>query len=161
MNVKKIILNSLLLTVFVLTANAQAAFSSAGGDSSGTGGSVSFTTGITSFTTHTGTTGSVAQGVQQPYEISLVTGIEKPDDISLSVTVFPNPATDFLILKINSSSYFNSWYQLYDVNGNIIESKKIVSDLTNITVGNLTSATYFLKIIDNKAGIKIFKFIKN
>ena len=43
-----------------------------------------------------GINGSAAQGVQQPYEISVVTAVEKALDISLEMVVYPNPATDFI-----------------------------------------------------------------
>jgi hypothetical protein len=43
-----------------------------------------------------GTNGTAAQGVQQPYEISVVTAIEKALDILLEMVVYPNPATDFV-----------------------------------------------------------------
>ena len=52
------------------------------------------------YTINTGTNGSAAQGVQQPYEISVVTAIEEVMDISIEMVVFPNPATDFVKLRI-------------------------------------------------------------
>jgi len=49
-----------------------------------------------------GTNGSAAQGVQQPYEISVVTAIEEAMDISIEMVVYPNPATDFFKLRIKN-----------------------------------------------------------
>jgi len=81
---------------------AQQTVSSAGGNAAtGGGGTVSYTVGQVAYTTITnGVNGSVAQGVQQPYEISVVTALEEANDISLEFSVYPNPFTDYLILKI-------------------------------------------------------------
>ena len=160
MILRKIILNLLLLVLFISTTTAQSAISSSGGDSAGTGGSVSFTMGIVAFTTLTGEPGSVAQGVQQPYEISVLVGVELTDDITLEYSVYPNPATDILYLKAKNSHFNKSGYLLYDLNGNIIEKNRIVNDITHLDVGKLVPATYFLKVTDNKTEIKTFKFIK-
>ncbi|MFM2191538.1 MAG: hypothetical protein RLZZ118_495, partial [Bacteroidota bacterium] len=56
---------TLLLLGFVLTAQAQQATTATGGDATGSGGSAAYSVGQIVYTTHTGTTGSVAQGVQQ------------------------------------------------------------------------------------------------
>ncbi|MEI6048762.1 MAG: hypothetical protein WCS03_07670 [Bacteroidota bacterium] len=43
--------------------------------------------------------GSAVQGVQQPFEISMVTGIEEASGISLEVMVYPNSLTDIQFTK--------------------------------------------------------------
>lgn len=61
----------LLLCCYCFVAvNAQETISPGGGNATGGGGSVSCTFGQLAYSSFTGTTGSVAQGVQQPYEIS-------------------------------------------------------------------------------------------
>ena len=75
---------------------AQNAIPASGANGSGAGGTISYTVGQVVYTTSTGTMGSVAQGVQQPYEISVVTSLEEAKDFSLEFVVYPNPATDFL-----------------------------------------------------------------
>jgi hypothetical protein len=69
----KIIFRVLLLMLFgcsILLLNAQTGIPAAGGNATGTGGSVSFSVGQVFYVMNTGTTGSVLQGVQQPWEIS-------------------------------------------------------------------------------------------
>ena len=100
---KKMINNSLFFLAFLLTfsVNAQTShqvLSATGGDATGSGGSVAFSVGQIVYTTSTGTTGSVAQGVEQAYEISSV-GI-KETALNISLSVFPNPTSDFLTLKV-------------------------------------------------------------
>lgn len=73
---KRLKLSAVLLLGLGLTGlQAQTSVNATDGDVSGSGGSVSYSVGQVVYTTHTGTSGSVAEGVQQPYEISVVTGL--------------------------------------------------------------------------------------
>lgn len=63
----------LLLSIGLTTGlRAQETIPVTGGEASG-GGTVSYTAGQIIYTTNTGTSGSVTQGIQQPFEISVVT----------------------------------------------------------------------------------------
>ncbi len=165
---KKLKLSILLLSLG-LTSQAQQATVAAGGTASGNGGTVSYSIGQVVYTTSTGTNGSVAQGVQQTYEITAVTGIEEAKGISLEVSAYPNPTTDYLTLNVGASTSLNDQpmsYKLYDMNGKIIETKKIVDENTTIVMSNLLPANYFLtviKIMDGKSPqeVKTFKITKN
>ena len=155
-----------LLLVLILTRlEAQEAIPSTGGNASGSGGSVSYSFGQIVYTTNTGINGSVAQGVQQPYEISVVTGVEEANGINLIWTAYPNPATDHLQLKVESNFNFSLstlTYSLYDISGKLLENKTIERNETTIAMGSLSSSTYFIKVYDNKkTEVKTFKIIKN
>ncbi len=52
-------------------------------------------------------------------------------------------------------------YQLFDMQGKILKSKKITGKQTDIVMGNLVPATYFVKVIQRNKEIKTFKIIKN
>jgi hypothetical protein len=132
-----------------------------GGNASGSGGSVSYTVGQIVYTSNANSSGSVAQGVQQPYEISVITAIEDAKDISLEIMVYPNPATDFIMLKIENYEVQNLRYQLFDINARLLQDNKIVGNETSIAMTNYMSATYFLKVTDNNKVIKTFKIIKH
>jgi hypothetical protein len=122
---------------------------------------VSYSVGQVVYTTHTGTSGSAAQGVQQPFEISVVTGIEEAKDINLVCSAFPNPATDNVKLKAENYETENLTYQLYDIRGNLLENKKIEGNETSIVISNLVLGIYFLKVSNNNKEVKTFKIIKN
>ena len=143
-----------------LTAQAQQATTATGGDASGSGGAVAYSVGQIVYTTNTGTTGSVAQGVQQPYEISIVLGIED-NSINLGLSAYPNPTTNYLTLNVGNFELSTLNFQLYDISGKLIESRKIISSTETIAMGNLSSATYFLKVSNNNNEVKSFKIIKN
>ena len=159
MKQKKIKLSVLLLGLG-LTAQAQQATTATGGNASGSGGSVAYSIGQIVYTTHTGTNGSVAQGVQQPYEISIVLGIDN-HSIKLELTAYPNPTTNYLTLNVGNAELSTLNFQLYDINGKLIENRKIISNTETIGMENLPSATYFLKVTNNNNEIKTFKIIKN
>lgn len=150
----------LLLGLGFTGLQAQEAITASGGNGSGGGGSVSYTIGQIVYTTNTGSNGTVAQGVQQPFEISVVTAIEEAKDISLDFVVYPNPATDFVILKTGSYESDNLSYQLFDIRGHLLENNKIQGTETNISMQNRLPSIYFLKVIDTNKVIKIFKIIK-
>jgi hypothetical protein len=162
---KKLKLSAIILLGLGLTGlQAQTSVNATGGDASGSGGSVSYSVGQVVYTTNIGANGSVAQGVQQPYEISVVTGLEEAKGISLSVTAYPNPTTDYLTLSIDASttlSIQSMSYQLYDMNGKLLQSEKITGNQTSIVMSNLVPATYFVKVTEGNKEVKTFKIIKN
>ena len=158
---KKLKLITILLLGLGLTGlQAQEVIPATGGNASGSGGSASYSVGQVVYTTNTGTNGSVAQGVQQPFEISVVTGIEEAKGINLSVSAYPNPTTDFLTLSVDNFEVSKLSYQLYDMSGRLLETKKIEGNQTSIVMSNLVPATYFLKVTEGNKKVKTFKIIK-
>ena len=153
---------SMLSILVSIGLQAQESIPASGGEAAGEGGSVSYTVGQIVYHTHTGTTGSVSEGVQQPYEISVITGIEE-SGISLNISAFPNPTTDYLILKIADDAFQETRYTmaLYDVNGRIIKQQFIVANETTIDMADLHPATYLLKVVNDNQEVKTFKIIKN
>ncbi|MFA7401557.1 MAG: T9SS type A sorting domain-containing protein [Bacteroidales bacterium] len=155
----------ILLVAFSFGLQAQTAVLSSGGDASGSGGSISYSIGQVVYTTASSSTATLTQGVQQPYEIFVVIGIEEANDISLHYDIYPNPVNNLVILKVddvNDAKIRSLHYHLYDITGNLLESKCITENETEIAMGNYTKATYFLKITDdNKKEWKTFKVIKN
>ncbi len=146
---------------FATSVLAQEAIPASGGNASGSGGSVSYSIGQVLYATNIGTNGSMAEGVQQPFEISVVVGIDLARDINLKCTAYPNPATDLLTLEVEIPDNENLFFQLYDALGKLIVSKKLIDIKTTIPMSNLPPSTYFLKVTDNQQVVKTFKIIKN
>jgi len=158
----KIITNLLMLLLFTVSVQMQAqeALPATGGDAGGDGGSASYTVGQVIYTTVTGADGTVSQGIQQPYEIEVVTGIPEAAGIGLSVTAYPNPATNYLMVKVKDYETSGLQYYVYSINGKLLQVVKATGEATKIETNNLTSGTYFIKIIADKQEIKTFKIIK-
>jgi len=146
-----------LLATFEL--RAQETVPATGGDASGSGGSSSYTVGQVVYT-ETGTNGSVAQGVQQPYEISTTIGIDVTE-IKLDLVAYPNPTNNSLTLNIGNYSYEKLTYQLFDIQGKLLDSKQIVNSSTTIGMQDLPVSTYLLNVLDNSSLIKTFRIVKN
>lgn len=162
MKQKKIKLTALTLFVLGITGlQAQEAIPSSGGNAAGSGGSVSYSIGQLVYTTNTGTNGSIAQGVQQPFEIAVITALIEAKEITLGYSVYPNPVSENVQLNTENYETQNLTYQLLDISGKLLERKKIIGNETIISMGNFTHAAYFLKITDNNKEIKTFKIIKN
>ncbi len=71
--------------------------------------------------------------------------------------VYPNPTIDKLILKV-SSDFAKGDYKLTDITGKEIQAGKIQSEISELTVSDLTSGLYFLEIINQNR--QVFKVIK-
>ncbi len=160
MRMKK--LSTVILLMFGLTTilMAQDAIVSSGGNGSGDGGTVSYTIGQVFYTTSTSGTGTVSEGVQQPYEI-VSTGIDDAKSIDLRLSAYPNPTTDFLTLNVEDYESDKLSYQLFNLSGTLLSSKAILGNTTQINMVNYVASIYILKIVDDKQTIKTFKIIKN
>ncbi len=144
MKLKKLkICTVLLLWIGLIDLQAQETIVTAGGVATGSGGSSSYSIGQVVYTTDTGASNSISQGVQQPYKILVITGIELAKGINLSYLAYPNPTSNFLTLKVENYKVDNLSYQLFDMNGRILISNKITVSETELDLKNLNPANYF------------------
>lgn len=168
---KKTAVILIIFFIDVAFSNAQTTISTAGGNSTGTQGSVSYSIGQTVYTTSAGTNGSVAQGVQQPFEISVISSINEAKNIALIWWAYPNPVADNLRLTLGDLEELNLnnlYYQLIDMSGKMLESKEIMGTETTISLQDFVAGNYFLKVYSKaKNGkskktieMKTFKIIK-
>jgi hypothetical protein len=154
----------ILFLAFLLSfsANAQTVhqvLSATGGDATGTGGSVAYSVGQIVYTTNTGATGSVAQGVEQAYEIYSV-GI-KETTLNISLSVFPNPTSDFLTLKVEDYNNEALNYTLLDEQGRLVFNEQITTQDTQVAMSTLARGAYFINVLQANKKIQTFKIIKN
>lgn len=160
MNYSKSFICLLLLIFFNISVlQAQATNSATGDNAAGSGGSVSYTIGQITCSTLSGSNGTVAQGIQQPYEISVVTAIKNTEGITFSL--YPNPTNGIVKLVIRTKDFYNLKFQLYDLNGILFQEKEINSEETEISMDRLLPSIYFLKVMNGSKEVKTFKIIKN
>jgi hypothetical protein len=150
----------LLLGASIASLHAQSSVNTAGGKVSGIGGSVSYSVGQLFYTTHAGTGGSVIQGIQHAFEISVISSIKEANNISLTVSVHPNPATEYLTLEIKNPDFNGLRFQLFDSAGKLLLSEKILANQTRICMDNLVPSTYYLNVIQQNKVVKLMKIIK-
>jgi hypothetical protein len=167
MKYKKIKLSLILLLAIGLTElKAQEAIPASGGNATGAGGSVSYSVGQVVYAINTGTGGSAVAGVQQPYEISVVTGLPYNNNINLICSAYPNPTIAFLKLRIEGDVPTEYTASLYTSNGVLLKNVSIEANETTIDMSNLVISIYFLKIVhtintSSSQEVKTFKIIKN
>ncbi len=165
MKQKQLKIIALALLAFAFTGlQAQESINSSGGEATGSGGVVSYSVGQAFYNANAGADGSMYEGVQQPYEISVVTEIEGAKEIELSVSAYPNPTTDYLTLSVGKASTSLSLqvmsYKLYDINGKLLQNKKLTGTDTQIDMSNYAPSSYFVKVVQENKEVKTFKIIK-
>ena len=153
---------AMLLTglLWVGFAQAQQSANTSGGDATGSGGSVAYSVGQVVYTSNNSPSGTVSQGVQQAYEIFLI-GINETE-LNRSLSVFPNPIVDNLTLQISGYNNEKLSFNLYDIQGKLLNKGQIIAKQTQINTCSLPPATYFIKVLnqENKQ-VESFKIIKN
>ena len=150
----------LLLLVFSSSAlMAQQIVATAGGTLGNASGSISYTIGESVAQTFSRGDKVLTQGFQQSY---LSVSTEKTIlDLNFSITVFPNPTTDVVTLRVGKESMSGLLYLLYDLNGRLLSKKVIENSDTTVPFQSLQTGTYLLEVMDGKLGLKTFKIIKH
>jgi len=156
----KVLCIMVLCSFLMVSLQGQQTIPATGGTATGSGGTVSYTIGQVTYQMFSGADASVAQGVQQPYEISVITSVGNTEGIVLEYKVYPNPAHELIRLTIKPFDDGNYKYWLYDINGILLQDKKILSEETEISLESLTPAVYFLKVLKDNKEVKVFKVVK-
>jgi hypothetical protein len=102
---------------------------------------------------------SLAQGFHQgKYAI---TAINQAKYVQFEITVFPNPATDVVVLCIDKQQLEDLSYLLTDMNGKILHVSKISTNQQQINLNGIAAGSYFLNVRSGKSALKTFKIIKS
>ncbi len=162
MKQQQILFVSLLLGI-TIWGYSQSAIVSVGGDAQGSSGSVSYTVGQIAVQTSANSNGSVsmAEGVQQPYEIMTV-GVDEYPQIVLNAVVYPNPTDNFAQLRLNGFEIPADGLCaiLYDGNGKQLQTLTVTDDLTTFQIGHYATGTYYLELRNGQRVLKTFKVVR-
>ena len=145
--------------LFLSLTQAQESVNSLGKVAVGSGGTVSYSVGQIVYTTNVGNNGSSAQGVQHAYEI-LTLGKMEPL-YNFSISLFPNPTNDNLILNLDTYKNEKLNYLIYDLQGKQIKTGNIESLQTVINLSHLNSGVYYMDIETENKKVQSYKIIKN
>jgi len=139
---------------------AQSNTTATGGEAIGTGGNVSFTVGQLAYFNYESSSGSVSEGVQQAFEIFVVTSTR--DLIpKFSAKVFPNPTTNEINLSVSKRIANEMSYSLFNVNGKLLSKAEIADQQTKIPFQYLAGGTYFIQVVIREQPVQTFKIIKH
>ena len=91
---------------------------------------------------------SNVKNVQAPTNVS-------PVDLSKFVSVYPNPTSNSINIRINTSFITNAIIELYDATGKLIVQQKVSNEYSFININYLANGIYTVRVItDNEQTIK-------
>ncbi len=150
------------LGIALLSANAQTAspelVSSSGDSFNNTSYQLDWSVGECITATHTAEDYVITQGFHQNSYV--VTSVEDLRT-DISMFVYPNPTTDFVSLKVESSKVEGMQYTITDFSGRVLQTANFAGDIEQISFLNYAVGTYFISVTENNQLIKSFKIIKN
>jgi type IX secretion system substrate protein len=161
MPVRRTIVFAAILLIATIGLFAQSQTTASGGEALGSGGTVSYTVGQSVYQSNEGTGGSVTEGLQQAYEIYTVTGIENNEISLIHVSAYPNPVKHTLRLRVEKENVSDFSFQVYDIQGKLLQFRRLDGFETQIDMSNYVPSTYFLKVLSGNQSIKEFTIIKN
>ncbi len=148
----------LCLLVFASDLSAQEVFSSGGDTKIVAGHELSWTIGEPVSKTISGNKTIITQGFQQSK--LLITPISEIASSNIELKVYPNPTHSFILIQVNKLPQ-KMRYQLYDSNSQLLQTKPISSEKTEVILKNYSEGVYFLKLFTNKnKPLQNFKIIK-
>lgn len=69
------------------------------------------------------------------------------ENLTDQISVYPNPANEVINIKLLSSNYGR--IQLFKINGQLVIDRELIESVTKIQTSDLSSGTYFIRIITN------------
>ena len=148
----------ILLLVPIFLLKAQSAVLATGADATGGNGSVSYSVGQIDYLIK-GSNREISEGVQQAYEITSLSTNETPSN-EKDILLYPNPFKDYLYLDFTTNNFKGAEYQIFDAQGKLIKTEKIIQSKSEFNFSFLPSAMYIIRINQNGENIKTFKIIK-
>jgi len=90
-------------------------------------------------------------------------GIPERADLSKSISIYPNPAVDFVNVKLGELSAHHAKVTLYNILGNEVQAEVEVLDEheVRVRVKELSTGYYLLAVRDDKTQFRgTYKFLK-
>lgn len=137
---------------------SQQSINASAGNATGAGGSANYSVGQMTFSNYTSLGGVITEGVQQPFEIFILSN-ENFENFN-NVILYPNPTSSQLFLSfMEANDEFE--YALMDINGKILLQKKTLQLNAIVNIENFPAGLYFLTLSSvNNSKSKSYKIIK-
>ena len=140
---------------------AQSGIHPSGGDLSQPEGTLTYSVGQVWVQSATGLAYSLQEGVQQPFEIQLMTDQDPSLDLRVTFQPYPNPTLDLLWLQAEGLLPPNLTANLTTLQGQVLFSQAVNSASTQFSLQHLTEGVYLLYLLRDEQPVKTFKIIKN
>jgi len=82
----------------------------------------------------------------------------------INLTVYPNPANDFILISFNDEKFYLKQgviLTLIDSEGKILQKKRISNNIEQFSFSTYAKGIYFINISNENRIIKSYKIIKN
>lgn len=153
-----LVLGSIMVAVFS-NLSAQRGTAAAGGDHSNSTGSISFTIGLANYEMFNMPGCQMTIGHQQPHEFWVVTEVQSSHEAA-EVTVYPNPASDHVVVQVSRYESVDLDLTLYDQNGRPVKSTRFSDGKTVLGLTDLAVGIYFINVSHEGETLKVFKILK-
>jgi len=150
-----------LSTSCIVNIYGQSSFVINGQELSGNSVNISSSMGQVAFRNVMEGYAAITEGVQQPYEITIVTALNEPLIQEFDISVYPNPTIDFLTINIKNNQTKGLSFMLFDELGKFIIQGMLDDVSGKIPMQTYRPAVYFLQLIKNDKTLNIFKIIKH
>ena len=80
-------------------------------------------------------------------------GVEERPVAAWSVQLFPNPAKNYVNLRMSGTDFDNTIAEVYDIHGRLLQTETIRSVNTRIETGRLPAGVYFIKLNNGRTQI--------
>lgn len=156
---KSILIFLILITSTIIVLGQQGTIS-AGGDIKSVDGTISYSTGQLMNSSFSSTTGSIYEGLQQPYEIIWTSLTPWAKELGLHIQVFPNPTNDHLNLVFDKLPPAGCTVTCTTMTGVKIISQAIIEKQTQLQLQAFSSGTYFMVVQTKETQLSTFTIIK-
>lgn len=155
----RVLLSSACILIGALTS-AQQAILPAGHDVAGTSGTLSYSIGQIDFRFVADGTGSMAQGVQQPYEWLLL-AVDAAAGGAIQAALLPNPAMEQATIALTGAFASPLRYELRDTQGRLLRQGSIATSSITLPLSGLPPAAYHVCVLEADRPLSTFQLIKN
>lgn len=77
-----------------------------------------------------------------------------------TISVYPNPTTDYLNIKIDANNSSNWDVKVLDMNGRIVRNTTFSENAYNMNISEFATGIYTLKLVSDKGEIQNIRIIK-
>jgi hypothetical protein len=151
--IKGFLLSFFLNAFLSTTLFGQSGTVSTGGELHDGPNTISFSIGQT-FYQLSSANASITPGLQQAYKVIAIVELDN------TVSVYPNPTTNYIILKVTNSDYKNYHFEISDVSGKRLIKNDIKEIETSVALSEFAQAVYICKIFLNGKKVNTFKILK-
>lgn len=150
---------SLLLLIFLFiyhTSISQELISTSGNSHQNGDMQITWSLGELMIETFSSPGNSLTQGFNQPQ--LTVTNVQANELAEINVLLYPNPTHSFINIQLDE--YRDTKFYIYTIDGRLLVSEKIASDITTIDLQQFNSGIYLVKILHDRSLLKTYQVIK-